>query len=48
MASLTPWLGMPELPVIEVLCGGPGFGWSAKTGAIQRWIGDRPLVWIDD
>lgn len=45
---IAPRLGLPELPVIKVPHRGPAFGWSAKTRPIQQWIGDRPLVWVDD
>ena len=45
---IAPRLGLPEFPVIEVPVRGPAFGWSPKIGPIQRWVGDRPLVWIDD
>lgn len=45
---IAPRLGLPEFPVVEVPRRGPAFGWSPKIGPIQRWVGDRPLAWIDD
>ncbi|HEX8870514.1 MAG TPA: hypothetical protein VF821_32915, partial [Lentzea sp.] len=45
---IAPRLGLPELRVIEVPNQAPAFGWSPKIGPIQRWVGDRPLAWIDD
>lgn len=41
-------LGLPDMPVLEVPDGGPRFGWSAKLDPIVRWVGDRPLAWLDD
>lgn len=35
--------GATNTPVVAV-----GFGWSAKQGPIRRWIGERPLAWLDD
>jgi len=45
---IAPRLGLPEFPVIEVPYRRPAFGWSPKIGPVQRWVGDRPLAWIDD
>lgn len=36
-----PALGLPQLPVIEL-------NRIDKTNAVSDWVGDRPLVWIDD
>lgn len=48
MTWIAPRLGLPEYPVIEVPRRRSAFGWSPKIDPIQRWVGDRPLVWIDD
>ncbi|MFI6512876.1 HAD domain-containing protein [Streptosporangium sp. NPDC050855] len=43
-------LGLPEdLPCIDVgKYGGVTFGRTAKIGPVEKYIGDRPTVWIDD
>ncbi|MFJ8572551.1 HAD domain-containing protein [[Kitasatospora] papulosa] len=50
-AYLTPWLRLPELPVVNwpdpPLVEGPrGLHW--KTPGIVGWACGRPFVWVDD
>lgn len=44
-----PEIGLPELPVLDVGAAGDhvnGVHWKAP--AVRAWIGNRPLVWLDD
>jgi hypothetical protein len=43
---LGPILGLPDMPVIEFGIGGSGETW--KLDDVARFVGDRPLAWIDD
>lgn len=48
---LAPWLGLPELPVVEgpepsPEDGAGGLHW--KTPALVRWASGRPFAWVDD
>jgi hypothetical protein len=44
--SVGPLLGLPELPVVTFE--GERIGETWKLGAVRAFVGDRPLVWIDD
>ena len=44
--SIGPALSLPELPFIDL--SGPRSGMTWKLGPVSRFVGDRPLVWIDD
>ncbi|MEM9204010.1 MAG: HAD domain-containing protein [Actinomycetota bacterium] len=44
--SMGPALGLPQLPVLEFNEGREGDTW--KLPAVREWVGDRPMVWVDD
>lgn len=44
--SIGPLLGLPEIPVVRFVGERAGDTWKLET--VRRFVGDRPLVWIDD
>ncbi|MFJ8856990.1 HAD domain-containing protein [Streptomyces sp. NPDC102451] len=50
-AYIAPWLGLPELPVVDwpdppVEDGTRGLHW--KTPGLVEWAAGRPFAWVDD
>lgn len=45
---IAPRLGLPRLPVIEFDFPGVPFQPFLKVPSIDRFVGDRPLAWLDD
>lgn len=46
---VSPWLGLPELPLIELSAPAlvrPGVSW--KLEQVAQAVGDEPLAWLDD
>lgn len=43
--SMSPVLGLPELPVIEF---NRGSGDTWKLPSVQEFVADQPMAWIDD
>ncbi|MBG0818327.1 HAD domain-containing protein [Planomonospora sp. ID82291] len=49
-ACICPVFGLPELPVIPISLYDSTITWGrvGKFGAVCKYIGDRPLVWVDN
>lgn len=46
--SLASVLGLPELPLIRFAGSSARPGQTWKLPAVRRFVGDRPLAWVDD
>ena len=46
--ALAPVLGLPELPVVSFAGSSAPPGRTWKLPSVKRFIGDRPMAWVDD